>query len=167
MASSFWSMKPKKLVMTWEKLLPFSPEEVGAGSSFFLFKRMNWKITFRKNNRNEAMAATPQTKYNPQKLVKRSWLGSELLPLREMQLVLQNHFLWIFWRIPSSESFNIAVDISTARGESLGKACCNLKNLKNQMNLCLYRWGNDQTQVLLRDVLLENHWICFYKHDLS
>jgi hypothetical protein len=35
---------------------------------------------------------------------------------------LQNHFSCIFWSSPLSASFNIAVDMSSARGESLWKA---------------------------------------------
>lgn len=121
MASSFLSMKSKKWKMTWVQPL-FGGSQVDAGSLCFLLKRINCQTDLRKNNIRDATVATPQTRNNPQKLLKWSWSGSEFMPLWTMQLVLQNHFLWILCSSPFSESLSIAVDISIARGESLGNA---------------------------------------------
>jgi hypothetical protein len=37
--------------------------------------------------------------------------------------VAANHSSWILWRWPFSDSVRMAVDKSSAKGESLGKAC--------------------------------------------
>jgi hypothetical protein len=69
--------------------------------------------------------ARPQTTKRPQKLERLKELELMLLSSVSHPLTL-NHSSWILWRLPFSDSVRIAVDKSSARGESLGKACIRL-----------------------------------------
>ena len=65
--------------------------------------------------------ALPQIRKRPQKLLRWSWFDS-ISVLSELQRVCKSHLSWILWRSPFSERARIAVDKSTASGESRGNA---------------------------------------------
>ena len=80
-----------------------------------------WQITLQKNIVSAMKHAMPQIRNRPQKLIRESWFESTWLICIEHSLRV-SHLLWIFWRSPFSESWRMAVDKSTARGESLWNA---------------------------------------------
>lgn len=86
-----------------------------------------WQSTLQKNIVRAMKQARPHIRNSPQKLLKESRLVSTSLICIEHS-VRVSHLLWIFWRSPFSESWRMAVDKSTARGESLWNAW-NQKNL--------------------------------------
>lgn len=102
--------------------------------------RTNWQTIRRRNIKSAARKIAPHSRYRPQKLIKWSWLGSTSRPFSPEQPLLQNHLLRISWSFPLSESFKIAVDMSTARGDSLLKA-----------------WDSRNKQNLLRKCHKQNH----------
>jgi hypothetical protein len=65
--------------------------------------------------------ARPQMRKRPQKLDRLKEFDAAPL-LSALHSVPLNHSSWILWRLPFSDSVRIAVDKSSARGESLGKA---------------------------------------------
>lgn len=65
--------------------------------------------------------ASPQMRKRPQKLDRLKEFDPTLLSAPHS--VPANHSSWILWRLPFSDSVRIAVDKSSAKGESLGKAC--------------------------------------------
>lgn len=71
--------------------------------------------------------ARPHTTKRPQKLDRLKEF--ELIPLSSDShpFIPLNHSSWILWRSPFSDSVRIAVDKSSARGESLGKACSRIQ----------------------------------------
>lgn len=80
-----------------------------------------WQRILQKNTVRERKHATPQIRNRPQKLVRDSRSESTSFIWIEHSLCV-SHLLWIFWRSPFSESWRMAVDKSTARGESLWNA---------------------------------------------
>jgi len=81
-----------------------------------------WQMILQKNTTREMEHAMPQIRNRPQKLFRERWFSSISLPCAE-QSACVSHLLWIFWRSPFSDSCRMAVDKSTARGESLWNAC--------------------------------------------
>lgn len=81
----------------------------------------NWNISCIKCKTRAIKQAIPQMRKRPQKLL--SWRRSESISafskLQELRVI---HLSWIRCRSPVSESCRMAVDMSTAKGESLGKA---------------------------------------------
>lgn len=65
--------------------------------------------------------AMPHIRKRPQKLVRASLFE---LASTVAHSFLLSHLSWILCRSPLSESWRMAVDKSTARGESLWNACC-------------------------------------------
>lgn len=121
-ASSFLSMKLKKFTTTREQWLSDGSDDEAA-LSFCLCLNPTYWLIIRSINRTSAMTEmTLHERYRPQKLIKWSWSGLGSLFRSPGQPILQNHFSCIFWSSPLSASFRIAVDMSSARGESLWKA---------------------------------------------
>lgn len=66
--------------------------------------------------------ANPHIAKRPEKLFSSS-LSTSNFVVCEVQALLISHLSWILCRSPLSDSFRIAVDKSTATGESRGNAC--------------------------------------------
>jgi len=116
-ASSFSSMSERNL---WKRPEIEHAVEDAAGSEGGDFH--NWKMICKKCKRRATKQAIPQMRKRPQKLL--SWRRSEsisaLSKLQELRVI---HLSWIRCRSPVSESCRMAVDISSAKGESRGNAC--------------------------------------------
>lgn len=74
---------------------------------------------------------TPHMRNKPQKLLRLN-RSESISSVSAMQPALVNHLSWILWRSPFSDKVSIAVDMSTAKGESLGNAYINWKSLACQ-----------------------------------
>lgn len=84
------------------------------------------------------MQVIPLSRNRPQKLL--IWRRStSCFAPSELQALLISHLSWILWRFPFSDSFNIAVDMSIARGESRGNAW------KKQKKIVLWRVKQTKT----------------------
>lgn len=89
-----------------------------SGSGSYL---RNWQYTLQKNAIRARKQATAHMRNRPQKLLSESWVSSDWLFCEEHPF-LDSHLSWILWSSPFSDSWRIAVDRSTARGESLWNA---------------------------------------------
>lgn len=97
--------------------LEFPWLEVSASSSGAC--RRYWRNMRKKNMRRASKHATPHMRNKPQKLFR--WSRSESSSsFAELHALLVSHLSWILWRSPFSDSERMAVDRSTAKGESLG-----------------------------------------------
>jgi len=92
--------------------------------------------------------ARPQMRKRPQKLDRLKEFDAAPL-LSALHSVALNHSSWILWRLPFSDSARIAVDKSSARGESLGKACNRIqyshKMFRTEVNVCVLITGSEPT----------------------
>ena len=80
-----------------------------------------WWHTLPKNIARASTQAIPQIRNRPQKLLRESRESSACSDWVE-QPSCESHLSWILWSSPFSESWSMAVDMSTARGESLWNA---------------------------------------------
>lgn len=92
------------------------------GSDLWGWCLQNWRTIFRRYTRSASKQANPHMRKRPQKLLSWSRSTSSLAPCK-LQGLLISHLSCILCRSPFSESFKIAVDMSTANGESWGNAC--------------------------------------------
>jgi hypothetical protein len=77
---------------------------------------MRWKKITRARTH-----ASPQIRKRPQKLERLKEFDPTFLSALHSEL--SNLSSWILWRFSFSDSVRIAVDKSSSKGESLGKAC--------------------------------------------
>lgn len=113
------SINSLKLVARSERLLRLE----SSGSSTFCSSHSGSYLrycrhTLQKNMERAKKLAMPQMRNRPQKLVRESLVASTWLLFAEHPSS-DSHLSWIRWRSPFSDSCRIAVDKSTARGESL------------------------------------------------
>lgn len=83
--------------------------------------RLKSRIVKHKYTRRARKHAIPQMRKSPKKLCNWSWSDSSPVTW-EPQAFLDSHLSWIFWSSPFSDSASMAVDMSEAKGESLGNA---------------------------------------------
>ena len=93
----------------------------GYWTSTWLLYLLYWQNMRRKKITRARRHARPQMRKRPQKLDRLKEFEAAPL-LSALHSVPLNHSSWILWRLPFSDSVRIAVDKSSARGESLGKA---------------------------------------------
>lgn len=96
----------------------------GSGINF-----MYWQNTLTKNAIKARRHAMPHMRKRPQKLLRDS-LFESISSSCAVQSCFRSHLSWIFCRSPFSESWRMAVDISTARGESLWNAWDQVSNIR-------------------------------------
>lgn len=119
-SASFLSTKSMKLVVRLRRLVLTG--SICSTSDWVSGVNLRyWNSTRKKNIERAIKQEMPQIKNNPQKLLNDSWFKSAWFKPREHS-VRESHLSWIFWRSPFSESWRMAVDKSTARGESLWNA---------------------------------------------
>lgn len=83
--------------------------------------RHNCCIICKKYMKSATKQAIPQIRKRPQKLL--SWsLSDSISVFSKVQVLRISHLSRIRWRSPFSDSCRIAVDMSTAKGESRGNA---------------------------------------------
>lgn len=128
--SSFWSSNDINL-RTCTDSEPFEPSETESGGV-----RHNRNIICTKYMKRAEKQATPQIRKSPQKLLSWSWSDSSSVE-SELQTLCNSHLSWIRWRSPFSDSCRMAVDKSTANGESRGKACNAKDKRKKGSNTCI------------------------------
>ena len=121
-SASFLSTNPTnslKLVAWSRRLLPRYDSSLStfSGAPYLQY----WHITLMKKMKNARKDATPHMRKRPQKLLRLKRLTSTSLAWVEHPL-RDNHLLWILSRSLLSDRERMAVDKSTARGESLWKA---------------------------------------------
>lgn len=122
-SSSFLSTKEIKSLMLVNRIgrLKLRSGSMLPTSSWLLYL-LYWQNILMKNTMRANKHARPQMRKRPQKLPRLNRFESISLSC-ELQPVRASHLSWILWRSPFSDSVRMAVDRSTARGESLGKAC--------------------------------------------
>lgn len=119
-SASFLSTKFMKLVVRLRRLVLTG--SISSTSDWVSGLNLRYCDSNRKKNTDRATKqAIPQIRNNPQKLLSDSWFTSTWFRFVEHS-VRDSHLSWIFWRSPFSESWRMAVDKSTARGESLWNA---------------------------------------------
>lgn len=107
-------------------------------SSIFSDSGMNllyWQKILAKKIVRVMKHAMPHIRKRPQKLVRASLFESTSTVVHSFLL---SHLSWILCRSPLSESWRMAVERSTARGESLWNACCQ-GNIKSKQTIPQYR----------------------------
>ncbi|MFS7969742.1 hypothetical protein Hanom_Chr09g00812721 [Helianthus anomalus] len=80
-----------------------------------------WCMVSPKYIKRAMQQASPHMKNRPLKLFSSSRSTAAFAPC-ELQALRVSHLSWILCNSPFSDSFRMALDISTARGESRGKA---------------------------------------------
>lgn len=114
--SSFPSINDKNLWRRLERVLPGSDEIESEGADLH-----NCCIICKKYTTRAMKQATPHIKKRPQKLLRWSRSDSSSA-FSKLQLLFISHLSWIRCRSPFSASSRIALDKSTASGESRGNA---------------------------------------------
>lgn len=108
------SINEKSVWRCPERELPV-PVELAPTAAALRNLRRIWK----KYMTRATKQANPHIRKRPQKLLRWSRSDSSSV-LSELQALVASHLSWIRWRSPFSDSARIAVDMSTAKGESRG-----------------------------------------------
>lgn len=120
-SSSFSSTYARNVCSFFKREL--SGEGISFSSSFSGLCLMKLRTILTKWIKRATRQAIPQTRNIPQKLCTLSCSESpDWDPCGLLQLDLESHLSWILWSSPVSDRPRIAVDMSTAKGESLGNA---------------------------------------------
>lgn len=130
-------------------------------SSSWGINRRYWHNILQKKMLREMKHATPQIKNRPQKFLRERLLVSSTWVVWDEHEAKDSHLSWILCKSPFSESWRIAVDKSTARGESLWNACgaCNLNFFKSiQLNFHLWNWYEILKHIKKSNLQNPNHF---------
>lgn len=105
-----------------------APAALGSPAASDLEYWLYCQQTCMKNISRAKRHTRAQMRKRPQKLPRSSLVAPTLLSSSLAQLGCENHWSWMLWSLPLSESWRMAVETSAARGESLWNACNENKN---------------------------------------